>query len=111
MLSKIFDGVQRCGAAFFASTCLLFLLIHGFPSAAQSAKPEESQLEKIKRALSAGPATITDDATVSEIDSDGGIRILPPRTNNLSILPGRPHQNCPPATSPPPKPNQKHIDI
>jgi hypothetical protein len=34
---------------------LLFALIDGFPSAAQSSKPQESQTEKIKRALSGRP--------------------------------------------------------
>jgi len=82
--------MQRCGAAFFAGTFLLFLLNYGFPSAAQSAKPEESQAEKIKRALSAGPATITDDAAVAEIDSDGGMRILRQGTNDFTCMPGDP---------------------
>ena len=90
MLSKIFDRMQLFGAAFFASAFLLFLLNYGFPSAAQSAKPEESQSEKIKRALSAGPATITDDATVAEIDSDGGMRILRQGTNDFTCMPGDP---------------------
>jgi len=82
--------MPRCGAAFFAGTFLLFLLNYGFPSAAQNAKPEESQSEKIKRALSAGPASITDGATVAEIDSDGGMRILRQGTNDFTCMPGDP---------------------
>ena len=90
IFSKVFDCMQRCGAAFLAGTFLLFLLNYGFPSAAQSAKPEESQAEKIKRALSAGPTSITDGATVAEIDSDGGMRILRQGTNDFTCMPGDP---------------------
>jgi hypothetical protein len=90
LFSKIFRCMRRCSAAFFASTFLLCLLNYGYPPAAQSAKPEETQAEKIKRALSAGPATITDDATVAEIDSEGGMRVLRQGTNDFTCMPGDP---------------------
>lgn len=88
--SKAFRCVRRCGAAFFTSTFLSFLLIHGFPSAAQTTKLQESATEKIKRALSAGPPSITNDATVAEIDSDGSMRILRQGTNDFTCMPGDP---------------------
>jgi hypothetical protein len=82
--------MQQRGAAFFTCTFLSFLLIHGFPSAAQSTKPQESATEKIKRALSAGPPSITNDATVAEIDSEGGMKILRQGTNDFTCMPGDP---------------------
>src|SRR5258708_25119543 len=82
--------MQQWGAALFTYTFLSFLLIHGFPSAAQSTKPQESATEKIKRALSAGPPSITNDATVAEIDSEGGMKILRQGTNDFTCMPGNP---------------------
>lgn len=80
--------MQRC-TAFFA-TFLLFLLVHACPSAAQSATSQESATEKIKRALSAGPSSITPDATVAEIDAEGKLEILRQGTNDFTCMPGDP---------------------
>jgi hypothetical protein len=88
--TKAFRCVQQYGAAFLTCTFLSFLLIHGFPSAAQSTKSQESATEKIKRALSAGPASITNDATVAVIDSEGGMKILRQGTNDFTCMPGDP---------------------
>lgn len=78
------------GTVFFTSTLLSFLFVQGFPSAAQSTKPQESATEKINRALSAGPPSITGDATVAEIDADGGMTILRQGTNDFTCMPGDP---------------------
>jgi hypothetical protein len=43
---------------------------------------------KIARALSAGPANITEHATVAEPDEHGGLRILRPGTNDFTCMPG-----------------------
>jgi hypothetical protein len=88
-MPRSFNRAQRCGRAFFASTFLSLLLILGF-SSAQSAKPQESKTEKIKRALSAGPSSITNDATVAEIDSNGRMTILRQGTNDFTCMPGNP---------------------
>jgi hypothetical protein len=56
-------------------------------NAAYDATREEVQL-KIARALSAGPADITEHATVAEPDRDGGLRILRPGTNDFTCMPG-----------------------
>src|SRR5262249_26523495 len=90
MISKAFPCMNQCSDAIFTSLCLSFLLTHGFPSAAQNTKPEESTGEKIKRALSAGPPSITHDATVAEIDSDGTMKILRQGTNEFTCMPGDP---------------------
>jgi len=88
--SKVFQCMRRCGAGFFTSTFLSFLVLHGFPAAAQSTMPQESTAEKIKRALSAGPPGVTNDATVAEIDSDGSMKILRQGTNDFTCMPGDP---------------------
>jgi hypothetical protein len=81
--------LQRCSAA-FVMTFLSFLLVPAVPPAAQSAAAQESTAEKIKRALSAGPPSITPDATVAEIDSDGKLKILRQGTNDFTCMPGDP---------------------
>ena len=43
---------------------------------------------KIARALSAGPANITEHATVAEPDGSGGLRILRQGTNAFTCMPG-----------------------
>src|SRR5262249_15201808 len=50
----------------------------------------QSETEKIKRALSAGPSSITNDATVAEIDSDGTMNILRQGTNDFTCMPDDP---------------------
>jgi hypothetical protein len=79
--------------------CLLLLPMSGFSSAAQDAKHhtkppqsalEESATEKIRRALAAGPASITNNATVAEIDAEGGMTVLRQGTNDFTCMPGDP---------------------
>jgi len=82
--------MHQCGAAAFMSLFLTFFLIHGLPSAAQSIQTQESTTEKIKRAQSAGPSSITNDASVAEIDSDGRMKILRQGTNDFTCIPGDP---------------------
>jgi len=98
--SKAFRPMQRWGVALLTCMFLSFLLIHAFPSAAQSTKSQESATEKITRALSAGPPSITNDATVAEIDSEGGMKILRQGTNDftcmLAILRASVRQRCVP---------------
>src|SRR5215468_9020092 len=81
-----------------AGTALL-LLVSGFSSAAQDvghhAKPpqsasEESATAKIRRALAAGPSSITNNATVAEIDPEGGMTVLRRGTNDFTCMPGDP---------------------
>jgi len=80
---------QRYGTA-LVITFLSFLLVRAAPSAAQSTASQEPAAEKIKRALSAGPPSITPDATVAEIDSDGKLKILRHGTNDFTCMPGDP---------------------
>jgi hypothetical protein len=96
--SEAFRFVQRCGAAFLASASLVFLLANGSPSSAQGAKSSESDIERINRALSAGPASITANATVVDIDPEGGVRVLRPGTNDFTCMPGDPNAVGKPAT-------------
>jgi hypothetical protein len=86
---------QRCGAASAAGFILVFPLIDGWPSAAQDTTPSqsrspESAQERINRALSAGPASITANATVVDIDAEGGVHVLRPGTNDFTCMPGDP---------------------
>ncbi len=83
-----------------SGTSLLLLLMGGFSLAAQDAKhhtkppqsaSEESTTEKIRRALAAGPASITNNATVAEIDSEGGMTVLRRGTNDFTCMPGDPN--------------------
>jgi hypothetical protein len=78
----------------------LLLLLSGFSSAAQEAghqaksplsASEESAAEKIRRALAAGPSSITNNATVAEIDPEGGMTVLRRGTNDFACIPGDPH--------------------
>jgi hypothetical protein len=78
-------------SATFPVSVLSFLLVQGSsPSASQSVKPPETTAEKINRALSAGPPSITGDATVAEIGSDGRVTILRQGTNDFTCMPGDP---------------------
>jgi hypothetical protein len=85
---------QRCGAASIAGLILLFPLVDGRPSAAQDTTPSESRShpaqERINRALSAGPASVTANATVVDIDAEGGVHVLRPGTNDFTCMPGDP---------------------
>jgi hypothetical protein len=44
--------------------------------------------DKIARALSAGPANVTSNATVAEPDGHGGLKVLRPGTNDFTCMPG-----------------------
>lgn len=44
--------------------------------------------EKIRRAMLAGPAVITKDATVAEMDREGNLTVLRPGTNDWVCVPG-----------------------
>ena len=50
----------------------------------------ESAKVKISRALSSGPANVTKDATVAEMDDAGNLKILRPGTNDFACVPGNP---------------------
>jgi hypothetical protein len=50
----------------------------------------ESAQVKISRALSSGPANVTKDATVAEMDDAGNLKILRPGTNDFACVPGNP---------------------
>jgi hypothetical protein len=89
--------MQRCGNACLASASLVFLLINSPLSSAQGAKSSESDTERINRALSAGPASITANATVVDIDAEGGVRVLRPGTNDFTCMPGDPNAVAKPA--------------
>lgn len=49
---------------------------------------EEIRNEKIRRATLSGPAMITKDATVAELDRQGNMTVLRPGTNNWVCVPG-----------------------
>jgi hypothetical protein len=51
---------------------------------------------KIANALSAGPASITDHATVAESDGHGGWKVLRHGTNDFTCMPGDPNTSHPP---------------
>jgi hypothetical protein len=78
---------QRCDSAFLMM-CLSLSLLCVSSSMAQIARSQESTSEKIKRALSAGPASIANEATVAEIDDDGKMKILREGTNDFTCMPG-----------------------
>jgi hypothetical protein len=89
-----------------AGTSLLLLLMSGFSSDAQDArhhtKPpqsasDESAAEKVRRALAAGPASITNNATVAEINPEGGTTVLRRGTNDFTCMPGDPNDIGKPA--------------
>lgn len=46
------------------------------------------QQAEIARAISAGPASIIEHATVAEPDGHGGLRVLRPGTNDFTCMPG-----------------------
>jgi hypothetical protein len=84
-------NIQRCSAALFV-TFLSSLFVHAVPSAAQSTKSQVPAADKIKRALSAGPPSVTSDATVAELDSDGKLKILRQGTNDFTCMPDDPDE-------------------
>jgi hypothetical protein len=49
---------------------------------------EESNKEKIRRAMLAGPSSVTADATVAEIDHQGNLTVIRPGTNEWVCIPG-----------------------
>src|SRR5258708_7755976 len=48
---------------------------------------EEIEKEKIRRAMLAGPAEVTADATVGEVDHLGNLTVLPPRPHEWEVAP------------------------
>jgi hypothetical protein len=83
-------SMKQHGPAFLIKAILSLLLVQGSLSAAQSVKPPEAAAEKINRALSAGPPSITGDATVAEIGADGRMTVLRQGTNDFTCMPGDP---------------------
>jgi hypothetical protein len=55
-----------------------------------AAAPPESTQAKIDRALSAGPPSITADATVADMDAQGKMTILRKGSNGYTCIPGHP---------------------
>lgn len=61
---------------------------------AQHAMPDENRMaeeikrEKIRRAMLAGPASVTAEATVAEMDRQGNLTVLRPGTNEWVCIPG-----------------------
>ena len=51
-------------------------------------RAEEIKQEKIRRALLAGPACVTRDATVAEMDKEGTMTVLRAGTNDWVCMPG-----------------------
>jgi hypothetical protein len=49
---------------------------------------QEDVRSKITRALSAGPTSVTAQATIAEPDGHGALRILRPGTNDFTCMPG-----------------------
>jgi hypothetical protein len=83
-------SMKKHGPAVLMNAILSLILVQGSPSAAQIVKPPETEAEKVNRALLAGPASITGDATVAEIGSDGRMTILRQGTNDFTCMPGDP---------------------
>ena len=81
--------MPTCSAALLIALPAV-LLVQALPSAAQGGKSQEPAAEKINRALSAGPPSITPQATVAEVDSDGRLNILRQGTNDFICMPGDP---------------------
>ncbi len=50
--------------------------------------PDEIVKAKIRRALLSGPDSITREATVAEMDAQGGMTVLRPGTNQWVCAPG-----------------------
>ena len=57
-------------------------------SEGQSMLAEAIKQEKIRRAMLAGPSSITRDATVAEMDSEGNLIVLRAGTNDWVCVPG-----------------------
>jgi hypothetical protein len=93
-LRALAQFMARRAAAFLASVVWLLLLIHEFRPAAQVAdqvaSPPESEQQRVNRALAAGPASITTNATVAEPDPERGLKILRQGTNDFTCMPGDP---------------------
>jgi hypothetical protein len=51
-------------------------------------KREEIKKEKIRRAMLAGPSSVTAEATVAEMDAHGNLTVLRPGTNEWVCIPG-----------------------
>jgi hypothetical protein len=49
---------------------------------------EEIKKEKIRRAMLAGPSSVTADATIAEMDHQGNLTVLRPGTNEWVCIPG-----------------------
>jgi len=49
---------------------------------------EEIKKEKIRRAMLAGPASVTSEATIAEMDRQGNMSVLRPGTNDWVCIPG-----------------------
>ena len=49
---------------------------------------EEIKKEKIRRAMLAGPSSVTAEATVAEIDHEGNLTVIRPGTNEWVCIPG-----------------------
>jgi hypothetical protein len=49
---------------------------------------EEIKKEKIRRAMLAGPSSVTADATVAEMDDQGNMTVIRPGTNEWVCIPG-----------------------
>jgi hypothetical protein len=49
---------------------------------------EEIKKERIRRAMMAGPASITSEATIAEMDRQGNMTVLRPGTNDWVCIPG-----------------------
>lgn len=78
--------------ASFALALLAMAAVAGTRRSAE-ARPANTSLQaqdKIQRALAAGPANITKDATVAEPDGHGGLKILRQGTNDFTCMPGDP---------------------
>jgi hypothetical protein len=85
----------RCGKAMslFLSLALASM---GAKAIAQSGEatsghPTESTQVKIVRALSSGPANVTRDATVAEVDDAGNVTVLRQGSNEFTCVPGNPN--------------------
>jgi hypothetical protein len=83
-------SMKQHGPAFLIKAILSLLLVQGSLSAAQSVKPPEAAAEKINRALSAGPPSITGDATVTEIGARRKNDNPASRDKRLYLYAGRP---------------------
>ena len=59
---------------------------HAMPDGSRST--EEIKKEKIRRAMLAGPSSVTNGATVAEMDVHGNMTVLRPGTNDWVCVPG-----------------------